>query len=150
MSELRELAEPFPAAMVEKAPVGKFGSYVTHSNYTQRALSILGPHTFGAVDLIRGYAPAIKTENNSWPARENAVVGVVAELTVTIDGKEVTITEIGTEDNPAMKHDAECAKNALSDAYKRCWMRVGLGLHLWSKKPRDYFLAIQLDKEEEQ
>ena len=39
-------------------------------------------------------------------------------------------------------------KNATSDAFKRCWMRLGLGLHLWSGS--SYFLDRQLAKSEPQ
>ena len=148
MSDLRKLAEPFPASIIKKPAPGKYGDYVEHNDYVQRALSIVGPCTFGVVDLIRGHAAGIGCNAGEWkyPPRDNAVVGVVAELTATVDGKEVTITEIGTEDNPAMGHDAVNAKNALSDAYKRCWMRLGLGLHLWCDS---YWLDKQLDKEEQ-
>ena len=34
-------------------------------------------------------------------------------------------------------------KNAVSDAHKRCAMRVGLGLHLYAQD--DYFLLDQLE-----
>ena len=34
-------------------------------------------------------------------------------------------------------------KNAISDAHKRCAMRVGLGLHLYAQD--DYFLLKQLE-----
>lgn len=142
MSELYELSRPFPESMVQKPPKGKFGEYVPHYDVNQRALSIVGPHSFALEDLIRGHAPAV---GDKFPARENAVVGVTASLNVIVDDTHVNIVEVGTADNPAMSTDAENAKNALSDAYKRCWMRVGLGLHLWA---RNYWLDTQLEKKE--
>ena len=145
-TQLRQLAEPFPKAMIKAPAPGKFGSYVPHNDYVQRALSIIGAHDFALNDLIRGYAPEIKTDRNEWPERFDAVVGVTATLMVLIDGVHHEVTEVGTEDNPAMHHDAINAKNALSDAYKRCWMRLGLGLHLWCDS---YWLDKQLDKDTE-
>lgn len=146
-SILRQLAEPFPDKMVKKAPAGKYGEYVPHSDVAQRALSIVGFYDFDIAQVIRGYAEAIKTSNNEWPARENAIVGVVCRLTIYPDGRAFSISEIGTEDNPAMSNDAENLKNAVSDAYKRCWMRLGLGLHLWCEKGgAGYWLDRQLDK----
>ena len=145
MEQLYQLARPFSGQYVKKAPAGKHGDYVPHHVVTQRALSIVGPHSFQVTEQIRGRAPEVS--NGKWPARDGAVVGCLATLTVTIDGTEVVVTEVGTEDQPAMHTDAENLKNSASDAYKRCWMRLGLGLHLWSQA--DYFLEAQLDKERE-
>jgi len=144
MTQLRELVTPFTASMVKTPPSGH-GRYVSHNDYVQRAISVIGPHDFHIVELIRGLAPGIKTEKNEWPAREDAVLGCLATLEVLIDGKQHSITEPGDVDNPAMNHDGSNAKVAASDAYKRCWMRLGLGLHLWCDS---YWLDVQLDKVE--
>jgi hypothetical protein len=144
MTQLQQLSEPFRGSLVKQAPQGKHGSYVAHSTVTERLLSIVGPYSLHVEQLIRGYAPEVKGKNQTWMQRTDAVVGVVATLTVTIDGREVSVSEVGTEDQPAMHTDAENAKNALSDAMKRCAMRLGLGLHLWSQN--DYFLEAQLKK----
>ena len=145
MSELHELSRPFPKGLVKSAPAGKFGSYVAHSTVTERLLSIVGPFSFTVTDIIRGKAPTIKGKTQSWDGRDNAIVGCLATLTVTIDGHTVTITEVGDVDEPAMHLDGFNLKVAASDALKRCAMRIGLGLHLWSQD--DYFLDKQLDKE---
>ena len=147
MSELHELSRPFPPAFVKKAPKGKFGSYVAHSTVTERLLSIVGPFTFAVTEIIRGYAPEVKGKDKTWPARADAIVGCLATLTVTIDGREVSITEVGDVEEPAMNLDGFNLKTASSDAIKRCAMRLSLGLHLWSQA--DYFLDKQLEKEEE-
>ena len=139
--QFRELIRPFPPALVQKAPQGKFGDYVAHYDVNQAALRIVGPHNFRIVQLIRGNAVAI---GDKWPGRQDTVVGVIAELSVEVDGVMATIEEVGTEDNPAMHNDAENAKLALSDAYKRCWMRLGLGLHLWADH---YWLETQVLKD---
>ena len=135
MSQARDLREPFDKAHVKKAPRGKYGDYVPHHIVTMKLLDIVGPFDFTIVREIRGHAKEIrdyKTNEVKWPARENAVVGAVCELSCTIDGQRVTVSEVGTEDQPAMKHDAEALKSATSDALKRCAMRLGLGLHLWA------------------
>lgn len=146
MSQLHELSKPFSGKYVQKAPQGKHGDYVAHPTINERLLQVVGPFSFEVVDVIRGYAAEIKTSRNTFAARENAVVGVVARLTVTIDGRTVSVDEVGAEDNPAMKGDGDNLKASLSDALKRCAMRLGLGLHLWSGDL--YFLDRALERDE--
>lgn len=131
-SQLRELARPFSRKYIQKAPKGKYGDYVSHSTVNERLLYAVGPFDFQLVEVVRGYAPEIKTQKTTYPARENAIVGVVARLTVEVDGRRVTVEEVGAEDSPAMKNDGDNLKTSMSDALKRCAMRLGLGLHLWS------------------
>jgi len=147
--QLIQLATPFPDGLIQPPAPGKFGDYVAHSTVNERLLSIVGPFDFMVTDVIRGHAPAVVGKNGTkdkptWPARDNAIMGCLATMRVTIDGRKVTITEVGTEDNPAKNHDADNLKNCASDAIKRCAMRVGCGLHLWSQD--DYFLLAQLNK----
>ena len=144
MSQLRELSTPFTGPFIDKAPGKGGGDYVSHSTINERALSVVGPHSFEVVELIRGYAPEMRTTSKQYPERSDAVVGCLARLTCTVDGELVSVVEVGDVDNPAMNLDGANAKNAASDAYKRCWMRLGLGLHLWSQDR--YFLDRQLDK----
>lgn len=149
MSDLRKLAEPFPAKLVKKPPQGKYGSYVSHSTVNERALSIVGPFSFRVVEVIHGTAFPVtvnKGKDTERTYRErDAVVGCLGELTVEIDGRTVTVTEVGDVEGAAAQEDGANLKEASSDAFKRCWMRLGLGLHLWSQD--DYFLAAQLDKD---
>ena len=77
-----ELAQPFPERYVKSAPQGKHGSYINHADITQRLLAIHGPYSFEVKEVIRGYAPEIKSSNNTFEARENAVLGVTASLTI--------------------------------------------------------------------
>jgi len=147
-TQLAQLARKFPKSLVKKAPQGKFGDYVAHSTVTEKLLSVLGPFSFEVRDVIRGHVDEMKTAKRTYPARENGVVGVLATLSVTVDGKEVKITEVGTEDTPAMHHDGDNLKNATSDAMKRCAMRLGVALHLWSGD--DYILDQSLKAKEEQ
>jgi len=150
MSQLRELATPFRGSLVKAPPQGKYGDYVSHSTVNERALSVVGPHSFEVVELIRGHAEEVvvnkgKPHEKVYPARE-AVVGCLARLTVSVDGRTESVVEVGDVEGAAAQTDGANAKEASSDAYKRCWMRLGLGLHLWSQG--DYFLDKQLDKQE--
>lgn len=149
MSQLRELATPFPASLVKAPPQGKFGSYVAHSTVNERALSIIGPFSFEVVEIVRGPTAEVvtnkgKSNEKVYPARE-AVVGCLARLTATIDGERVSVVEVGDVEGAAAQDDGANLKEASSDAFKRCWMRLGLGLHLWSGG--DYYLDRQLDKQ---
>jgi hypothetical protein len=150
MNQMHELSRRFPNSLIKEAAPGRYGDYVSHSTVTERLLSIVGPFTFEVKEVIRGDAPAVigkdgTAENPTYPARSNAVVGCIAEMRVSVDGKVVAIAEVGDVDEPAMNHDGANLKNAASDAIKRCAMRIGLGLHLWSQEL--YFLDKQLDKE---
>ena len=152
MTDLHELSRPFPDHLIKPAPKGKFGSYVAHSAVTERLLSIVGPFDYEIIQVIRGLAPAVAgmhgtKEDPTYPARPDAVVACLARMTIHVDGRVVSVTEVGDVDEPAMHNDGRNLKDASSDAIKRCAMRVGLGLHLWSQT--DYFLDKQLEKDEE-
>ena len=133
-SQLQQLAQPFDKRFIEKKPGARGGDYVTHSVVTEYLLKIVGPFDYELVQVIRGRAPEVKTKSTTYGAREEAILGVVARLTITVDGQTRRVEEVGTEDNPAMQTDAANLKNAMSDALKRCAMRFGLGLHLWSQE----------------
>jgi hypothetical protein len=148
VEQLHQLSRPFPMHLVKEAPSGKFGDYVPHSTVTERLLSIVGPFDFQIMEVIRGYAPPVigkdgTKESPAFSARANAIVGCIGTLGVTIDGRQVWVSEVGDVDEPAMNHDGSNLKFAASDAIKRCAMRIGLGLHLWSQE--NYFLDKQLE-----
>ena len=143
--QFEQLARQLPDHMIKRAPQGKFGSYVPHYDIAQRALSVIGPHDFSVIEPIRGHAVEIQGKDKTYQARDGAIVGAICELKAVVDGQLVTIREIGTEDKPAMHHDAENLKRAASDGYKRCWMRLGLGLHLWCTD--GYWLHAQIEKD---
>jgi hypothetical protein len=127
VKQLEALATPIASRFIKKPPQGKHGDYVPHDIINQKALAIVGPHSFEVVELIRD---------------NDKVVGVLGRLTVEIAGRQVTIVEVGDEEHPDNGNSASNAKKAASDAYKRCWMRLGLGLHLWSGS--DYELPEML------
>ena len=134
MSDLLKLSKPFPEALVKPAPKGKFGSYVAHSAITERLLSIVGPFDMRICETFYG--------------GDGKVEGIVLEMTFMIDGQRVTVQEIGDCEQPSnWKTQGARLKDAVSDGVKRCAMRIGLGLHLWSQG--DYYLETQLTKDGE-
>ncbi len=147
MSQLKDLAKPFNEKLVQRKPGSKGGDYVSHSSVTERALSVVGAYSVGPVELIRGYAPEETTKSATFPAQENVVVGALVTIRCVVDGREVSVIEAGDVENPLQKsNDGARAKDAMSDAVKRCWMRLGLGLALWSQD--DYFLHKLLTRNE--
>ena len=147
-----KLTERIPDQFIKNPPQGKHGKYVGHDDIQQIALSKLGrPVSFEVVDTIRGHIPA-KTTNSGkeFPERPNGVVACLARLTAVVDDATYVITEVGDANSPEIHWDGENLKTAASDAYKRCWMRLGVGLELWveqGKNPSKYFLHAQLEKD---
>jgi len=130
MSEqLYELARPFPASLVKQKP-GKFAaSYVEHSVVVQRLLEVVGPYSFNIEQAITN--------------PDGTVVGCLATVSCMVDGQLVTITEVGDVEHPSGNNGSNL-KNAASDALKRCAMRMGVGLSLWSQE--NYYLDKALEK----
>lgn len=150
MSDLRKLSQPFDQRYVHDNPSGG-GTYVKHHVIVQRLLMVVGAYDFHVVEYIRGDVPEIppNPEGNSKRAREGSpalhdvIVGATCRLTVDIDGRPTTVEDAGDCEQPHnWPHDGARAKDAVSDAIKRCAARVGLGLHLWSQD--EYFLAAAL------
>jgi hypothetical protein len=130
MSQLAELARKFPDSLIKQKP-GKFAAaYVEHGVIVQRLLEVVGPFTF-RVD---------KPITNA----DGTVVGCLATLQVVVDERFVAVTEVGDVEHPS-GNNASNLKNASSDALKRCAMRLGLGLHLWTGDA--YYLDRSLSKE---
>ena len=130
MKQLRKLAEKFDERLIKT----KQGfSYVPHSEVNQYILAAVGPHDFHIVEILY----------NS----ENQIEGCTAIMTLDIDGKCRSVTEVGDCEFPKnWKTNGARLKDAASDAYKRCAMRFGCGLHLWAQEK--YFLDKALDKQE--
>ena len=129
MSQLSELARKFPDSLVKSKP-GKFAAaYVEHSVINQRLLEVVGPHSFEVKQAISN--------------PDGQVTGCLAALSCTIDGMPVVVVEVGDVEHPGSNNAANL-KNAASDAYKRCAMRLGVGLHLWSQD--NYYLDKALAK----
>lgn len=146
ITQLEKLAAPFPSALdgtkiVEEDRRGNV--FVSHYVVEQWLLGIVGPHSFEIVQLIRGDTREEKIGEKTYPAMSQIVVGALCKLTAMVDGRKVIVTEAGDVEIPQIwKHDGARTKQAASDAYKRCAMRLGLGLHLWSGD--QYFLSMRL------
>jgi hypothetical protein len=141
-SQLARLAKPFNPRLVHKNPSGAGrGDYVSHSAVTEKLLAVVGPFSYEVVDVFRG---PVKGKDELG----QVVVGCLGKLTCTIDGETVSVTEVGDCEQPGnWPHDGARMKDAASDAIKRCAMRLGVGLHLWSQ--REFFLFDWLDKQTE-
>ena len=116
---IKKLTKNFPKDVVKQAPKGKFGSYVPHHLYTQRLVDVVGgQYNFLIKEVIRD--------------KDNAVVGAICRL--EIEGLGV-VEEVGDVDTHAISRnitESEVLKLAVSDGIKRCCMRFGIGLELWT------------------
>ena len=116
---LRDLVKRIPQAYVKTKPGGFQADYVSHADIQQILLAKLGPCTQEVKELIYN--------------AEHQVQGCILRMTYEIDGQTVVIEEAGDVERPGANNGAN-AKNAVSDAVKRCAMRIGVGLHLWSQE----------------
>lgn len=156
LRQLTMLLAPFPPKVIKKNPSGG-GEYVKHSTVEQRLIDVLGLVDVALVQMIRGDVAAAPPNPDGTsarakagsPALTDAVVGVVLRMTATVDGQQVVVEEAGDCEAPHnWPHDGARAKDAFSDAYKRCAMRLGVGLHLWSQE--HFYLADKLMKQDEE
>lgn len=140
MTQLERLARPFPARLIHDNPSGG-GSYVKHSVVTEKLLAVVGPFSFELVEIVRGDVPGVAPNPNGNSARarngvpglEHAIVGAVCRLSAEVDGTPTRVEECGDCEQPHnWPHDGARLKDAMSDALKRCAMRLGVTLHLWS------------------
>lgn len=118
-SQLRDLVRRIPAGYIKTKPGGFQADYVSHADIQQVLLAKLGPCTQEVKELIYN--------------AEGQVQGCILRVSYQIDGETVVIEEAGDVERPGANNGAN-AKNAVSDAVKRCAMRVGVGLHLWSQE----------------
>ncbi len=129
MSQLSDLARPFPDSHVRTKPGSFNAPYVDHAVINQRLLQVVGAFDWDVREFIMG--------------PEGMIVGCVGALSCEIDGRRVTVSEVGDVANPKPAN-GENAQIAASQAFKRCAMRLGLGLHLWSGEL--YFLDKALNE----
>jgi hypothetical protein len=141
-SQLARLAKPFPQRLIHQNPSGG-GSYVKHSVVTEKLLAVVGPYSFELVEVIRGQVAGVapnptassKRGRDGTPTLDGAVVGAVCRLSARVDSVDCHIEEVGDCESPHnWPHDGARLKDAMSDALKRCAMRLGVTLHLWSQQ----------------
>lgn len=128
-TQLLRLAKRFPSQLIKTIKKGnREEDYINHSVIAQRLLQVLGPYSW------------------DWEIvyEEGKVVALHGRLTVTVDGKEVTVSGAGTE-TYSNDSTGEKIKKMESDAFKRAAAKLGSGLHLWSQE--QYFLDVQLAKD---
>lgn len=129
-TQLARLSRQFTGKFVKERKVGqsRTESYVPHSTVAERLLQVLGPYDW---DFELVYS-------------ENKPVAAKGKLTVTIDGKTITVAGAGTPQNTS-EDIGEQIKKMESDAFKRAASKLGVALHLWSQE--NYFLDKVLSKE---
>jgi len=129
VTQLQQLARPVPSKYVKTLQGRGNPEYVAHSTITEILLMVCGPFDFHVTEVVRD--------------QDQKITGCLATLTVDVDGRRTSITEVG--DTTGVETDEGGAlKNAASDALKRCAMRLGVALHLWARD--GYFLYEQLTK----
>jgi hypothetical protein len=132
-TQLQALAKRIPKSYIKQKPGGFAADYVSHSDVQQMLIAKLGaPPSQEITQIIRN--------------AEGQVQGVVLRMVFNIDGQTTVIDEIGECERPG-QNDGLNAKNAVSDAVKRCAMRIGLGLELWCQET--YVLDKALATKEE-
>jgi hypothetical protein len=149
---MKELTRPFPPRLIHKNPSGA-GEYVRHHVVEQRLIQVLGiPPDFEKVEVIYGDVTEIapnpqgssKRAKEGRPALKQVIVAVICRMTVLLPTGRVVVEEAGDCEEPHnWSTDGQRLKDAMSDAYKRCAMRIGCGLHLWSRD--EYFLFDKFD-----
>lgn len=145
-SDLQALAKPFGSSLIKKKPGQGGGDYVEHGVVTQKLLSSIGPFHMENVEPVYGIVPD-KVNDKGEVVRHgdpHGIVGCLLTCRFHIDGREVVVTEAGDVEHPEDKHtNGARMKDAVSDAVKRCAMRVGAGLQLWGES--GYFLPKALE-----
>jgi hypothetical protein len=132
-TQLQALAKRIPKSYIKQKPGGFAADYCSHADVQQMLIAKLGaPPSQEITQIIRN--------------AEGQVQGVVLRMVFNIDGQTTVIDEIGECERPG-QNDGLNAKNAVSDAVKRCAMRIGLGLELWCQET--YVLDKALATKEE-
>lgn len=134
-TQLQALAKRIPRSYVKQKPGGFAADYVSHADIQQMLIAKLGtPPSQEITQIIR--------------SAEGQAQGVVLRMVFVIDGETVVIDEVGECERPSANEGLN-VKNAVSDAIKRCAMRVGLGLELWCQETYVLDKALAREQEEE-
>ena len=141
MIQLQDLAKRLPEKWIKEKGTGFAvnykASYCSHGDIQQLLLAKLGPTSQRVVKII------YNTEGNM-------IQGVILEMVFHIDLEPVVIQEIGESERDT-GNNALNLKNSVSDAIKRCAMRVGLGLELWTDNyALDKALAKRAEEQEQE
>ena len=119
-TQLQALAKRIPKSYIKQKPGGFAADYCSHADVQQMLIAKLGvPPSQEVTQIIR--------------SSEGQAQGVVLRMVFNIDGQTVVIDEVGECERPGQNEGLN-VKNAVSDAVKRCAMRIGLGLELWCQE----------------
>ena len=133
-SDQIKLSKAWNKAVVKKLPVSykKDGiDYVDHTQVTQRLIALIPDVQLKAGSFI--YDDYEDLEGR----RRKILTGVKYTVEGTIDGHFRSVTEVGMCDKPfevegrKPANNGERAKECISDAVKRCGMRLGIGIELY-------------------
>ena len=118
--QLQRLAKRIPKSYIKTKPGGFAADYCSHADVQQMLIAKLGvPPSQEVTQIIR--------------SADGRAQGVVLRMVFNIDGQTVVIDEVGECERPGQNEGLN-VKNAVSDAVKRCAMRIGLGLELWCQE----------------
>ena len=133
-TQLQSLAKRIPKSYIKQKPGSFAADYCSHGDIQQMLIAKLRvPPSQEVTQVIRN--------------AEGQIHGVVLRMVFQIDGQACVIDEIGEVDRPSA-NDGLNAKNAVSDAVKRCAMRIGLGLELWCQETYVLDKALETKGEE--
>lgn len=130
MTQLAQLAKPIDQRYVEQLPGKANADFVSHGIVEQYLIGILR------------MVPIQEIRRELYDGE--ILTGCVLRLTVKIDGEWTYVEEVGAGSNPTDKTNGDRLKSSVSDAYKRCAMRLSSGLALWCDH---YFLDKVLERE---
>jgi len=126
--QLYAITKPFPQKFIREAGKGRY--FVPHAVLRQRLLQVVGNYDWKS-------GPEIIADGN--------FVGIYGQLDCIIDGQSYSVRCIGSAS--ATEDDGDKLKAAESDAFRRCAMQLGLGLHLWTNSG-EWFLSLDNESED--
>jgi hypothetical protein len=120
--------------------------YVDHTQVTQKLIALIPD-----LEMKLGSYVYDKIEDENGNTRK-FLTGVDYTISGTIDGEFRTVTEAGMCDKPFYNEDprkisnnGQRLKECISDAVKRCAMRLGVGIELYDSEA---WLSNYLDKDQ--
>ena len=127
------ISKPWNKSLVKQLKMS-YGSidYVEHTQVTQKLIALIPDVKMEVGEIIKD---VVFDENGE---QREFITGVTYTISGTIDGEFRSVTEAGMCDKPffveggkKVSNNGERLKECISDAIKRCGMRLGLGLELW-------------------
>lgn len=129
----QELSKPWNKSFVKQLKMS-YGSidYVEHTQVTQKLIALIPDLK---MELGSVFYDKVEDENG---IRRKFLTGCEYTISGTIDGEFRTVTEAGMCDKPffaegrmKVANNGERLKECISDAVKRCGMRLGIGIELY-------------------